>query len=115
MSKSISFNWDEIRNLSKRTLENFEVLENSNQKIQEITKSLSSCWKGVDANTFENTMNNYIAELTADAKYFRYLGEYFDTAAKTINGTVDTYDDVMGRMENEIGDKKDQISRQVRI
>lgn len=114
MSKSISFNWDEIRNLSKKTLENYEVLENSNQKIQEITRSLSSCWKGVDANTFDITMNNYIAELKADTKYFRYLGEYFDTAAKTINGTVDTYDEAMGKLENEISNKKDQVSRQVR-
>ena len=102
MNGSINFNWNDINELGKSTLSNQEILAKSNKELQSITKDISSCWQGVDASAFENSMNNLLSILNADVEYFKYLSDYFGTASNTIGGTVDTYSEMMTRMGNDI-------------
>ncbi len=110
MSKRISFDWDYVDKLSKKTIKNFETLDNARKTVEEINKSLPSCWEGVDANTFENSLNNFVQIMRADAAYLQFLGDYFDVASKTIGGTVTTHAEKFTRLDNEV-DEKASISR----
>ena len=56
MIKSIKFDWDYVNDLGKKTLNDYETLDRSLKNIDEIKQSISTCWEGVDANTFSNSL-----------------------------------------------------------
>ncbi len=114
MAKSIKFEWDYVGNLGKKFLNNYETLNKSLNNINDINQSLSTCWEGVDANTFKNSLNNYVETVKTDAGYFQFLSDYFDVASKTIGGTVETHGEKFSRMDNEISDKADYSRRKAR-
>ena len=101
MGNSININWNDVRNLSKNILENYDRFEKSRKNIEGIVESMPDCWEGVDANAFESNLGNYLKLLEKDTKYFEYLGNYFEASSTIIGGTVETYTDKFARMDEE--------------
>ncbi len=114
MTKSIKFDWAYVGDLSKKTVNVYETFSEARKNLENIYKSIPSCWEGVDANTFENSLNNYIEVIKADEAYFQYLGDFFDVSAKAIGGTVETHAEKFKRLDNELDDKKSVAMRSLR-
>ena len=101
MGKNIDINWDNVKDLSTSTLENFQKFEESRQRIKKIVESIPECWEGLDANAFEYNLGNFAEILKEDTQYFEYLSKYFDKSSKVIGGIVETYDEKFGRFERD--------------
>ena len=109
MGNNININWDNVRDLSRSTLENFNKFEESRQNIEKLVESIPECWEGVDANAFQSSLNNYTKALKNDTQYFEYLSTYFDNSSRRIGGTVGAYDEKFGRFERATSDNRRSV------
>jgi uncharacterized protein YukE len=109
MGNNININWDNVRDLSRNTLENFTKFEESRQNIEKLVASIPECWEGVDSNAFQSNLGNYAKGLKNDTQYFEYLSNYFDNASKRIGGTVGIYDEKFGRFESATSDNRRSV------
>ncbi len=106
MKGTINIEWDNVRNLSDRTKENFNRFEKSRERIEKIVETLPECWEGLDANAYESNINNYLGILKEDTSYFEYLSDYFNKMSTNIGGVVETYGEKFSRMNNDVSREK---------
>ena len=98
----MNFDWDNVKNLSKNTKDNYSKFEESRKKIIEIIDSLPECWEGLDASSFITSVKNYMEVLKSDTEYFDYLGDYFDKVSSNIGGVVETYGEKFTRIDDDL-------------
>ena len=111
MGKNININWDNVKDLSHSTLDNYQRFEESRQRIEKIAESLSECWEGVDCNAFVNNLDTFAKNLKNDTDYFEYLSNYFDKSSSIIGGIVETYDEKFSRFERETSENRNSVMR----
>ncbi len=111
MGKNIDINWDNVKDLSHSTLENFQKFEESRQRIEKIAESLTESWEGVDANAFKNNLDTFAKNLKNETEYFEYLSDYFNKTSRIIGGIVDTYDEKFGRFESDTMNNRNNVTR----
>lgn len=89
MGQSINVNWSQVKDLGKRTLNNQEEFEICRAKLQEICNSVSTCWKGIDADSFITSTNNFYNSLKTDSAYLETWGDFFNKSSMAYSTTVE--------------------------
>lgn len=90
MGRKIIVNWKQLNNLSVDTTKNAEEFENIRSSIEDIMKSIESCWQGADSQEFIKQTTNYLESLKEDTAYLYSTADYFNRSAKRYNYGVDS-------------------------
>ena len=101
MERKINVNWTEVKALGKRTEENVIKFEVARKKFQEIINSLPECWRGIDAENFKTSMNNYLNLLKEDTAYLIEWSMMFDKSSSKYKGHIEDGVKKMKSIEEE--------------
>lgn len=97
MKNFLKINWNELRELGKKTHNTSILFEEGRSKYLEIIQSLNECWEGQDSVNFINNATNYLNILEDDSRYLSELAKYYNISAGTYNESIDAHSEKIKR------------------